>query len=116
MAYAKMLDLPFAVSSNGDGFMEHDFLTGKERELSLEEFPFEEELINRFKSEKNKGKGISEEEEKLIYQPYDSSQNTYPPRYYQRIAINRTLEEIAKRRKNQKTKAPSRNYRRRNSI
>lgn len=39
MEYAKMLDLPFAYSSNGDGFMEHDFLTGKEREFSMSEFP-----------------------------------------------------------------------------
>lgn len=94
--YAKMLDLPFAYSSNGDGFMEHDFLTGKERELSMSEFPTEEELIRRFKNEKNNGMGITEQEEKIIEQPYYSSQNTYPPRYYQRIAINRTLEEISK--------------------
>lgn len=94
--YAKMLDLPFAYSSNGDGFMEHDFLTGKERELSMSEFPTEEELISRFKNEKNNGMGITEQEEKIIEQPYYSSQNTYPPRYYQRIAINRTLEEISK--------------------
>ena len=94
--YAKMLDLPFAYSSNGDGFIEHDFLTGKEREFSMTEFPSEEELISRFKREKNNNKGITEEEEKLIDQPYYSSQNTFPPRYYQRIAINRTLEEIAK--------------------
>lgn len=94
--YAKMLDLPFAYSSNGDGFMEHDFLTGKERELSMSEFPSEEELISRFKNEKNNGMGITEQEEKIIEQPYYSSQNTYPPRYYQRIAINRTLEEISK--------------------
>lgn len=94
--YAKMLDLPFAYSSNGDSFIEHDFLTGKEREFSMSEFPSEEELISRFKREKNNNKGITEEEEKLIDQPYYSSQNTFPPRYYQRIAINRTLEEIAK--------------------
>ena len=94
--YAKMLDLPFAYSSNGDGFIEHDFLTGKEREFSMSEFPSEEELISRFKREKNNNKGITEEEEKLIDQPYYSSQNTFPPRYYQRIAINRTIEEIAK--------------------
>ena len=94
--YAKMLDLPFAYSSNGDGFMEHDFLTGKERELSMSEFPTEEELIRRFKNEKNNGMGITEQEEKIIEQPYYSSQNTYSPRYYQRIAINRTLEEISK--------------------
>lgn len=96
MEYAKMLDLPFAYSSNGDGFMEHDFLTGKERELSMSEFPTEEELIRRFKNEKNNGMGITEQEEKIIEQPYYSSQSTYPPRYYQRIAINRTLEEISK--------------------
>lgn len=96
MEYAKMLDLPFAYSSNGDGFMEHDFLTGKERELSMSEFPTEEELIRRFKNEKNNGMGITEQEGKIIEQPYYSSQSTYPPRYYQRIAINRTLEEISK--------------------
>ena len=39
MAYAKMLDVPFAYSSNGDGFAEHDFLTGAERQLTLDEFP-----------------------------------------------------------------------------
>lgn len=53
-------------------------------------------MIARFKREKNDHQGLSETEEKLINQPYYSSQNTFPPRYYQRIAINRTLEEIAK--------------------
>lgn len=96
MEYAKMLDLPFAYSSNGDGFMEHDFLTGKERSFSMSEFPSEEELIRRFKREKNDGDGITEAELRLIDEPYYSGQNTFPPRYYQRIAINRTLEEIAK--------------------
>lgn len=38
MEYARMLDLPFAFSSNGDGFAEHDFLTGKERQFDLEDF------------------------------------------------------------------------------
>lgn len=96
MEYAKMLDVPFAYSSNGDGFIEHDFLSGKERTFSLSDFPSEKDLISRFKREKNNGKGITEEEEKLIEQAYYSGQNTYPPRYYQRIAINRTIEEIAK--------------------
>ena len=45
MAYAQMLDLPFAFSSNGDGFAEHDFLTGTERQLGLEEFPSDAALI-----------------------------------------------------------------------
>lgn len=92
MVYAQMLDLPFAYSSNGDGFAEHDFLTGKEREFSLDEFPTEEELINRFKREA----GLSPVQEAVIDQPYYSSQNTYPPRYYQRIAVNRTIDAIAR--------------------
>ena len=48
MDYAQKLDLKFAYSSNGDGFYEHDFLTGKERELALDEFPTMEELRARF--------------------------------------------------------------------
>lgn len=96
MTYAVMLDLPFAYSSNGDGFAEHDFLTGKEREIALDEFPSEQELIARYKAEKNDGQGITPEEETIIDQPYYSSMNTYPPRYYQRIAVNRTLDAIAK--------------------
>ena len=95
MTYAQMLDLPFAYSSNGDGFMEHDFLTGLEREISLDEFPTEEELIARYKAERNGGTGITPAQQKVLDQPYYSSQNTYPPRYYQRIAINRTLDAIA---------------------
>lgn len=96
MAYASMLDIPFAYSSNGDGFFEHDFLTGKERELGLDEFPTEEELYCRYKNGANNGEGLSENQEKMIQQPYYSSQKTYPPRYYQRIAINRTVDAISK--------------------
>lgn len=92
MAYAQMLDVPFAYSSNGDGFAEHDFLTGKEREFGLDEFPTEQELIARYKQES----GMTQEQEDIIDQPYYSSQNTYPPRYYQRIAINRTVDAIAR--------------------
>ena len=95
MTYAEMLDVPFAYSSNGDGFFEHDFLTGKERELSLDEFPTEEELVSRYKAESNHGEGLSSQEEKIIDQPYFSSMNSYPPRYYQRVAVNRTVEQIA---------------------
>ena len=96
MTYAQMLDLPFAYSSNGDGFCEHDFLTGAERELTMEEFPTVEELVARYKGERNGGKGLNEQELLLIDQPYYSSQNTYPPRYYQRNAVNRTLDAIAR--------------------
>ena len=95
MTYAQMLDLPFAYSSNGDGFAEHDFLTGMERQFGLDEFPTEEELIQRYKAERNNGSGITPTQEKILDQPYFSSQTTYAPRYYQRIAINRTLDAIA---------------------
>lgn len=96
ISYARMLDIPFAYSSNGDGFFEHDFLTGKERELSLEEFPSETELYQRYKNGANKGEGLTIEQEKIIQQPYYTSQTTYPPRYYQRIAINRTVDAISR--------------------
>lgn len=96
MAYAKMLDVPFAYSSNGDAFYEHDFLTGFERQIPLDEFPSYDELVQRFREESNGGAGVSDEEMAIIHQPYYTSQNTYPPRYYQRIAINRTVDAIAK--------------------
>ena len=92
MTYAQMLDIPFAYSSNGDGFMEHDFLTGQEREIGLDEFPSEQELATRYKQES----GLTPRQETILEQPYYSSQNTYPPRYYQRIAINRTVDAIAR--------------------
>lgn len=92
MTYAQMLDIPFAYSSNGDGFMEHDFLTGQEREIGLDEFPSEQELATRYKQES----GLTPRQETILEQPYYSNQNTYPPRYYQRIAINRTVDAIAR--------------------
>lgn len=95
ITYAKMQDIPFAYSSNGDGFQEHDLLTGLERTLPMDEFPTVDELTARWESETNGGKGISDNERKIINQPYYSSQNTYDPRYYQRNAINRTVEAIA---------------------
>lgn len=95
MTYAQMLDLPFAYSSNGDGFVEHDFLTGKEREFALSEFPTEDELIARYKAEKNGGSGISPAQQTILNQPYYTGPNVYEPRYYQRIAINRTVEAVA---------------------
>ena len=96
ITYAQMQDIPFAYSSNGDGFQEHDLLTGLERTLSMDEFPTVEELTMRWESESNGGEGISNDEKIVINQPYYSSQNTYDPRYYQRNAINRTVEAIAK--------------------
>ena len=96
MTYAQMMDLPFAYSSNGDAFYEHDFLTGQEQQIDLDKFPTQDELVARYYAELNDGKGISDTEKKIVSQPYYSSQSTYPPRYYQRNAVNRTVEAIAR--------------------
>ncbi len=93
--YAEMLGVPFAFSSNGVGFAEHDFLTGEERLFSMEEFPTLEELYGRYKAESNNGEGLSAKEEIILKQPYCTGQDIYPPRYYQRNAINRTVNAIA---------------------
>ena len=90
--YCKMMDVPFAYSSNGDAFQEYDFLTGTERQIGLGQFPSPDELMRRYKDEA----GITEKEEKIMQQPYYSSQTTYDPRYYQANAVNRTLDAIAK--------------------
>ena len=94
--YAQMLDLKFAYSSNGDGFHEFDFNTGAERDLKLDEFPTMDELRQRYEQAMNGGSGISDTEKILFDQPYYTSQTTYPPRYYQRNAVNRTLDAIAR--------------------
>lgn len=95
MKYAKILDIPFAYSTNGKAFLEHDFLTGKEREFSMDEFPSPEELWNRYKI----GKNLTLDEEKIINEPYYYAPGTNKPRYYQRIAINRACEAIARNQK-----------------
>lgn len=94
--YAAMMDIPFAYSSNGDGFQEYDFLTGEERTLPLDGFPSPEELTARWENGTNNGDGVSIIEKKIIHQPYYSSQSTYPPRYYQQNAVNRTVEAVAR--------------------
>ena len=92
MEYAHILDIPFAYSSNGDGFLEHDFLTGKETELSLKQFPTPENLYKRLIDAKQlRGEAL-----KIVEQPFYSDPYTYDPRYYQRIAVERTVEAIAK--------------------
>ena len=94
--YAEMMDIPFAFSSNGFGFHEYDFLTGRERSFSMDEFPTKEELYNRFLSESNHGAGLSADELDVINQPYCTGQNIFPPRYYQRNAVNRTVNAVAR--------------------
>lgn len=90
--YAKTLDLPFAYSTNGMAFLEHDMLTGNEREIPINEFPSPEDLWYRYKVARN----ITDEEEKIINEPYYYAPGINNPRYYQTIAINRTCEAIAK--------------------
>ncbi|MCM3024640.1 DEAD/DEAH box helicase family protein [Weizmannia ginsengihumi] len=90
--YGDILDIPFVYSSNGDGFVEHDMLTGKERELALAEFPSPADLWQRYKL----FKGITQEQEELITEPYYYTIGDKTPRYYQLNAINRTIEAIAK--------------------
>ncbi len=96
IAYAEMLDVPFAYSSNGDGFIEHDRSVtsgARESEIALNEFPTPEELWRRYCL----AKGIEDAIEKQIYaQDYYPSPDNKTPRYYQLTAINRTIEAIAK--------------------
>ena len=92
MDYAQILDIPFAYSSNGDGFVEHDFLTGMEVEIPLDKFPTREQLLARVRASKK----LTPEQETVINQPYYWDADTHKPRYYQRIAINRTVEAVAK--------------------
>jgi type I restriction enzyme R subunit len=94
--YAEMLDVPFAYSSNGDGFIEHDRSVtsgAKEREISLKEFPTPQELWRRYCAYK----GIEDTTQARLYaQDYYPSPENKAPRYYQLTAINRTIEAITK--------------------
>ncbi|QKE72673.1 DEAD/DEAH box helicase family protein [Arthrobacter citreus] len=90
--YAKALDISYVYASNGDGFVEQNLITGEVKELRLEEFPSPEELYQRYLIDKN----INEAEEKVILEPYYYVPNYKTPRYYQRVAINRTVDAVAK--------------------
>ena len=94
LAYAEDLDIPFVYSSNGEAFLEHD-RTGMSnpvtREISMDEFPGPEELWKRYCA----WKGISTQQQVVLTQPYYADGGK-SPRYFQRVAINRTVEAIAK--------------------
>ncbi len=95
LGYADMLDIPVVFSSNGDGFYEHDKTLSSgtiEREFSLDSFPSPDELWEIYK----KYKGILDNEETIVTQDYYFDGSGRKPRYYQQIAINRTVEAIAK--------------------
>ena len=95
IAYAKALDIPFVFASNGDGFLFHD-LTGLsqpvERFLALDEFPSPEELWGHYRA----AKGFTEDGDKLARYPYHDDGSSKEPRYYQRVAIQRTVEAVAR--------------------
>lgn len=94
--YAKILDIPCVFSSNGDGFLFHDRTATDENietEFDLDNFPSPEQLWEKYK----KYKGITTpSQEKIIAQDYYFDGSDRKPRYYQQIAINRTVEAIAK--------------------
>jgi Type I site-specific restriction-modification system, R (restriction) subunit and related helicases len=92
IGYANELDIYYVYASNGDGFIEQNLITGEVRELSLSEFPSPEELYKRYINDKN----LNEVEEKAALEPYYYVPNYKKPRYYQRIAVNRTVDAVAK--------------------
>jgi type I restriction enzyme R subunit len=95
LEYAATLDIPYVFSSNGDAFLFHD-RTGQSREteaeLRLNDFPNPETLWQRYRA----WKGVPPSQEEVILQGFHDDGSGKEPRYYQRIAINKTLEAIAK--------------------
>lgn len=91
--YARILDVPFAYSSNGDGFIEHDMISGNERQLALNELPSPTEMWNKYKLYKNID---TKEQEDIVSEAYHFATGDKSPRYYQRIAVNRVVEAFAK--------------------
>lgn len=92
MEYADILDLQFAYSTNGAEFVEHDMVTGAERHIPMNEFPTPLELRERLRAAKN----YTEQEEEVVDFPYYTNADSHEPRYYQRIAINKTIEAVAR--------------------
>lgn len=92
MEYAGILDLQFAYSTNGAEFVEHDMVTGAERHIPMNEFPTPLELRERLRAAKN----YTEQEEEVVDFPYYTNADSHEPRYYQRIAINKTIEAVAR--------------------
>lgn len=90
--YAKFLDIDYVYASNGDGFVEQNLITGEVRELTLDAFPSPDALYNRYIKDKN----INVAEEKVLLEPYFYVPNYKTPRYYQRVAINKTVDAVAK--------------------
>ena len=95
LEYGEILDVPFVFSSNGDGFLFHNKLMSEgvqEKEIRLDEFPSPEQLWQWWEE----SKGLSQQQAKLVKQDYYSDGSGKTPRYYQLLAINKTVEAIAK--------------------
>lgn len=95
LGYADLLDVPFAFSSNGDGFLFHDrtgLSTAVEQELALEAFPSPALLWERYRT----WKGLDQAQERVATQDYYEDVSGKEPRYYQSVAINRTVDAIAR--------------------
>ncbi|MBL8823167.1 MAG: DEAD/DEAH box helicase family protein [Planctomycetia bacterium] len=95
LEYAEILDVPFAYSSNGDAFLEHDRTKTSgtiTSEIPLDQFPTPDELWARYRQ----AKGYSTEQEAVVTQDYFIDGTRKPPRYYQLVAINRTVDAIAR--------------------
>ena len=92
LEYAEILDIPFVYTSNGKGFLEHDRLTGKERELAMGEFPDYAALWARFSGESALS---ATQQTALLSDYYFDGDRQIAPRYYQRIAIDRTVAAIS---------------------
>src|SRR5699024_1754409 len=90
--YAEHLDIPYVYASNGDAFIEQNLFTGEVKKISLNDFPSPSVLYQRYKKDKN----IIDTEEQVILEPYYYIPGYKEPRYYQRVAINRTVEAVAK--------------------
>jgi len=94
LEYARTLDIPFVFSTNGDSFLFHDRLATAgtvEQELAVDQFPSTAELWQRYRQ----AKGINEAKLPVITQDYYSDGSGRTPRYYQSIAINRTVEAVS---------------------
>ena len=93
--YAHDLDLPFAYACNGEKFVEHDMNTGEERTFDMDDFPTPLALRERHRQWLFNNMNLTEEGEQLLDIPYYSDSDSFPPRYYQRIAINKVIEAVA---------------------
>ncbi len=93
--YAHDLDLSFAYSTNGEQFVEHDMNTGLERTFGMDEFPTPLSLRERHRQWLYDNMNLTDEGAHLLDIPYYSDSDSYPPRYYQRIAINKVIEAVA---------------------